>query len=96
MTRCSKKWVLVLCVMLVCYVGSHFVLSRLSIAKLQGTSSIGFYYVPCSMEALFRSDSLRILHGVLYFFYYPVWYIESDVFGGPYPYMMPPRYPDLE
>ena len=99
MRRSRKRLTVVLCVILVwlvCYVSSHFVLSRLSLAELKGRGVPGYYYVPCSMETLFRSDTLRMLHMVLRVYYSPIWYIESDVFEGPRPCGLPPDFGEYE
>ena len=89
MKKKAKRWLVVLGIALICYVGSHFLLSRLAMARHAKCHITGYYYVPCSFEKLVISDSVRLLNTALYWFYSPVWYIELHVFGGPGPAHLP-------
>ena len=74
---------LVLLTLSCAYVSSYYALSRYA----QRVHPIGrekdFLYVPLDPKKVVRSNSLFTIHGLLTYYYYPIWSIDHEYFDGP-------------
>ena len=92
----GSRFVAVLGFFLVCYVGSNFVLSRISAGLVSAEWGIPdtFIYLPIDPNFLAEHEEpfLLSLHYVLRVIYTPVWLVDHEVFGGPWPMRAMPMF----
>ena len=78
-----KKCAVVGIVLMIAYVLSYFVISRVSLAHNRQYGIICFFYAPaCSPVAFAKSKSLQRLHEFGKIFFYPIWWLDYSL-GGP-------------
>jgi hypothetical protein len=94
-TRTSRgsRLLLLLSVLLVCYIGSHFVLLRTSAHLVKTYWGINDFFIYLPIHPNFVEEHAvpcSEIHHLLRVIYAPVWFVDSQVFGGPRPlYAMP-------
>ncbi|PYI81011.1 MAG: hypothetical protein DME26_20635 [Verrucomicrobia bacterium] len=91
----GSRFVILLGFFLVCYVGSHFVLSRTSARLVNAEWGISetFIYLPVDPNFLAAHDGpLLTIHYVLRVIYAPVWFVDHQIFGGPRPLLFMPMF----
>lgn len=76
-----KKYVLIIvCV----YLFTYLFLSRASLYLNRQYEGASFYYIPVK-EAVFKDyESLFVIHVVLYHIYYPLYWVDHNLFSGPH------------
>jgi hypothetical protein len=84
MNKRAKRIIFFTAIALTLYVGSYFLISRvgLNYMKAAGSKLNGFLYVPCPVETIVKSPMLQKIHWFGYYFYYPIWRVDSS-WGGP-------------
>jgi hypothetical protein len=92
-TSLGSRLPLLLSVLLVCYIGSHFVISRTSAHLVKTYWGINDFFIYLPIDPNFvdgHEVPCSTIHNLLRVIYAPVWFADSQVFGGPRPlYSMP-------
>ena len=84
----SFRWKMPLLVFVLCYVGAHLALSRISARLVQRDWEVsGFFYIPVECDTFAAHERLLMpVHIALSFVFLPAWKIDT-AFGGPQPLM---------
>jgi len=89
MSKRAKKIKIILIVLAILYVSSYFFISRTSLKYAKADGIDAFFYVPCSIHQLIRSQTLLRVHYFGIVFYYPIWWIDHLLGGPSYSYFTP-------
>jgi len=71
-------------VLLLLYVGSYIAVSRWSAHLVRRDwNGFGFYYIPVRPDKIIESRTWQRVHQVGSIIYWPLWYIDFHLLGGP-------------